>query len=399
MPPPASSHDPGIDGVKARDDGRHVGQEPCIVEAGVQARKGQALRDARVGGEEVVERASLVCGAERAALNDRIRLLPRHPAVLDERDEDARGRVEAQSPLDVLAHPLGPDDQALDEAGHLRQHVVEEDRGVREEHPLGAAVADVALVPERLVLQRRARVAAQEPGQPGDPLAQDRVALVGHRGAALLTGPEGLHQLPISVCWRLRTSVAKRSREPPVIAIAATTAACRSRWTIWVLTGSASSPRSARTSASRSGARRLYVPTGPEILPVAMSSKARARRARSRASSNAQPASLSPSVVGSAWTEWVRPIITVSASDRARATSATRSASASPRRRSPAARSWSASPVSTTSLLVRPRWRKRPSGPTDSATWLTNAITSWSVVFSISAIRSTSTRARLAIAA
>src|SRR5450756_1682776 len=196
MPPPASSHDPGIDGVKARDDGRHVGQEPCIVEAGVQARKGQALRDARVGGEEVVERASLVCGAERAALNDRIRLLPRHPAVLDERDEDARGRVEAQSPLDVLAHPLGPDDQALDEAGHLRQHVVEEDRGVREEHPLGAAVADVALVPERLVLQRRACVAAQEPGQPGDPLAHDRVALVGHRGAALLTGPEGLHQLP-----------------------------------------------------------------------------------------------------------------------------------------------------------------------------------------------------------
>ena len=73
---------------------------------------------------------------------------------------------------------------------------------------------------------------------------------------------------------------------------------------------------------------------------------------------------------------------------------AARSRSASSRSRSPAAWSWRASPVSTTSLLVRPRCRNRPSGPTVSATWLTKAMTSWSVVRSISAIRSTSTRAR-----
>ena len=60
-----------------------------------------------------------------------------------------------------------------------------------------------------------------------------------------------------------------------------------------------------------SGPRWLYVPTGPEILPVPISSTAAASRVRPRSSSNAQPASLSPSVVGSAWTEWVRPIITV----------------------------------------------------------------------------------------
>ena len=122
----------------------------------------------------------------------------------------------------------------------------------------------------------------------------------------------------ISVCWRLRTSVASRSSDPPRIAIAARNAACRSRWTIWVLTGSTRSPRSVRTSASMSGARWLYVPTGPLILPVAISAVASARRARPRATSNAQPAHLSPNVVGSAWTEWVRPIITVPASIRAR---------------------------------------------------------------------------------
>ena len=60
-----------------------------------------------------------------------------------------------------------------------------------------------------------------------------------------------------------------------------------------------------------SGPRWLYVPTGPEILPVPISSTAAASRTRPRSSSNAQPASLSPNVVGSAWTEWVRPIITV----------------------------------------------------------------------------------------
>ena len=44
-----------------------------------------------------------------------------------------------------------------------------------------------------------------------------------------------------------------------------------------------------------------------------------ARRRRSRSTSNAQPASFSPNVIGSAWTLWVRPIISVSASLRARA--------------------------------------------------------------------------------
>ena len=38
-------------------------------------------------------------------------------------------------------------------------------------------------------------VAAQQPGQPGDPLGQDRVALVGHRRRALLAGRERLLEL------------------------------------------------------------------------------------------------------------------------------------------------------------------------------------------------------------
>ena len=126
---------------------------------------------------------------------------------------------------------------------------------------------------------------------------------------------------PISVCWRLRISVANRSSEPPMTAIA------REQRRVPVALDDLGAdrvpwrPRAASTSASMSGPRWLYVPTGPEILPVPISSTAAASRVRPRSSSNAQPASLSPSVVGSAWTEWVRPIITVSASARARAMS------------------------------------------------------------------------------
>ena len=99
-------------------------------------------------------------------------------------------------------------------------------------------------------------------------------------------------------------------------------------------------------------------------------------------------------MIGSACTECVLPIISVPACSRARrASRATSSSSAAPMAR-PAVRHWIASAVSTTSLLVSPKWSQRPSGPTDSATWLTNAITSWSVVSSSSAIRFTSTRPR-----
>ena len=75
------------------------------------------------------------------------------------------------------------------------EHVVEQDRRVGQDHPLRGAVADVALVPQRLVLERGLGVAAQEPRLAGDPLGQDRVALVGHRRAALLARLERLHDL------------------------------------------------------------------------------------------------------------------------------------------------------------------------------------------------------------
>ena len=164
---------------------------------------------------------------------------------------------------------------------------------------------------------------------------------------------------PISVCCRLRTSVAKRSSEPPMMAIAV-------------------EERRVPVALDDLGADRVHVQPelredlGLDVRPeVAVRAdrpgdlagrRSRRRRPRAgrrpRSSSKAQPASLSPSVVGSAWTEWVRPIITVAGLGRARpirtASSRVDVARAAARRPRGAG---GPGAVSTTSLLVSPRWR------------------------------------------
>ena len=126
---------------------------------------------------------------------------------------------------------------------------------------------------------------------------------------------------PISVCWRLRISVAKRSRLPPTIAIAVRSAGVPVALDDLGARRVGVKPELAEDLRLDVGPEVAVRPDRPEILPVPISSTASARRRRPRSSSKAQPASLRPSVIGSAWTEWVRPIISVSASARARATS------------------------------------------------------------------------------
>ncbi len=122
-----------------------------------------------------------------------------------------------------------------------------------------------------------------------------------------------------SVRCRWRTSVAKRSMPAPASAIAPSSSAWRSRATTCVETSSRASPRRASTRVSNSGLVAAYVPTAPEIAPTATCANARSRRRALRSASNAKPASLTPNVVGSAWTPCVRPTHSVSTCSRARA--------------------------------------------------------------------------------
>ncbi len=112
-----------------------------------------------------------------------------------ERQQHALGEQRAAGELEVGAHAVGVDGHAAHDAQREVLHVVEQDRRVGQHHALGAGVRDVALVPQRDVLQARLGVAAQHAGEAGDALGVDRVALVRHRARALLAGAERLLDL------------------------------------------------------------------------------------------------------------------------------------------------------------------------------------------------------------
>src|ERR1700692_4296731 len=128
----------------------------------------------------------------------------------------------------------------------------------------------------------------------------------------------------------------------------------------------------------------------PVILPTAISAVAADRRVRERRTSSTKLASLTPRVSGSAWTPWVRPIITVSRWRSACSTSAPTSDSRSASITTAASWSWVARAVATTSDDVKPRWKYRPASPTVSCTAATNAAMSCPCSSSSSAMRSAS---------
>ena len=157
-----------------------------------------------------------------------------------------------------------------------------------------------------------------------------------------------------SLRCRWRISVAKRSSELPRIASDASSSACRSRATTCVATSSRPG-RARRARDPRRAGRRCR---RPRRRPTACRRRRRERALDAlavAASSYHQPSSLSPNVVGSACTPWVRPMQGVSrcSSARARTASSARSSPPSSTSRRPS-RSCSASAVSTTSDDVSP---------------------------------------------
>jgi hypothetical protein len=217
-------------------------------------------------------------------------------------------------------------------------------------------------------------------------LAQDGVALVGHRARALLPAGEALLGLgdlgPLPVAHVRREPLDPRGDS----ASAEKSAACRSRATTCVATVSGCEAELAegeRLDRPARGARRS------RRRRRSCRRRSRARREEPRAPAlrlGEVPASTTPNVTGSAWMPWLRPIIGVALCSSARSARASRRLEA--RGADPSARTRStARLVSSTSLDVIPRWSHRAGSPASSSTWVRNAMTSCFVVRSISSMR------------
>ena len=151
---------------------------------------------------------------------------------------------EAAEAVEVLAHVFGIDEQLVDHAGQPRQREVERDRRVGADHPLDRGMRDVALVPQRDVLQRRRHRRAHHAGEAGQVLGQHRDCAC----AASPTSPSGPREKyssasSTSVRCRWRISVASRSTDEATTPSAAKNAAWRSRGITWVETGSRLQPQ------------------------------------------------------------------------------------------------------------------------------------------------------------
>src|SRR4051794_27207303 len=178
-------------GVESFEDGVEMSRVRAEVEGLAQV---DPAGDPLVGLDERREVQLLVPGPEGVLLDEPVRLVPRQ-AGLDEREQDALAEEEAVTRVEVRTHPAGEDDEALDEPRKAVEHVVEREERIRQNDPLGRGVRDVALVPEGDVLETDRRGAADDTGEPADPLGDDRVPLVRHRRGALLAGAERLLHL------------------------------------------------------------------------------------------------------------------------------------------------------------------------------------------------------------
>ncbi len=256
---------------------------------------------------------------------------------------------------EVLAHPLLADDEPLDEPGEPVEHVVDGEERVGQDDALGRRVRDVALVPEGDVLEPDDGVRPHDPRDPADALGRDRVALVRHRRRALLAAAERLLDLAHLGAGEMadlgREAIERRGeqgerREQLGVPVALQDLRRARR-------GLEAEPLAGDAlhlglggGVGADGAGELARRAGPR-------SRGRAAPGRGRGA-NAQPASLSPNVVGSAWTPCVRPMHIVSRCSSARATTAPKARSSPSSTSAPASCTASESAVSSTSDDVSP---------------------------------------------
>src|SRR3954447_6350760 len=151
------------------------------IEHGVEV---DLLGDLGICGDEGAEVALFLPRLHCMPLHEAVRLIPRD-ARFDEREEEPVAEHEAMARVQVAAHPFGIHDEPLDDPREPVEHVVEREKCIGDDDALRRGVRDVALVPERHVLQADDGGGADDACKPADALGNLRIALVRHRGRAL----------------------------------------------------------------------------------------------------------------------------------------------------------------------------------------------------------------------
>ena len=203
------------------------------------------------------------------------RLVP----ALDQREQHRLAEHEPERRVEVAQHALGIHAHALDEPRELHEHVVREHQRVGEDDALDRRVRDVALVPQRDVLERRpagcraARARARR-------AARD---LTGLRLCGIALEPfcspsrngSSTSRTSVRCRWRISSandSIARADRRARVQHLGVPVAREHLR-----RRAPASSPRCSHTYCSTAGSTFEYVPTAPDSLPTAIASRARAQ--------------------------------------------------------------------------------------------------------------------------
>ena len=203
---------------------------------------------------------------------------------------------------------------------------------VGEDDALDRRVRDVALVPERDVLEPGLQVAAQHPGEPAQLLATSP----GCACAASRSSPSARRRgtAPRPRAPRCAGGGGSRARTTrrvaPTDAHAYSTSAWRSRASTWVAGTGVRPSVLAHVALDRGIDVGVRADRARQLADRDRVARPARSRSRSRRTCSAQSASLAPNVVGSAWMPWVRPTIGVSRNSRARVAIAASSAAAAP---------------------------------------------------------------------
>ena len=156
-----------------------VAQVPMVVEGVIEVFFGQLLSHDWVGFQERAVRNVVGPALGGVLLDQVVGVLTGHPGV-NQLEQYPAGVNQAQGFVHVVLHPVREDVQVLDDLAEAVEHVVQQRRGVRQNHPFGTGVGDVAFVPEGHVFVGGHHVAPQDPGTAADVFGADWIALVRH---------------------------------------------------------------------------------------------------------------------------------------------------------------------------------------------------------------------------